>query len=332
MAMLMWLIAFGLFAAPFFREQDRTDPEGADSSIRSEDDRPFHEGVSAFEESVEAGLGEAITAASEEWLGVDSDLVWSGSLVDRRRLEPGRLAYEKHCVGCHGGTGDGAGAAAIHLDPRPRNFRHGVFKFTSTETGGRPLRRDLFGTITRGLQGSSMPDFRLLSEELRWDITEYVRYMAIRGEFEELMLDLAIDDEEIPDPEEVAEIVLENWDPKTLKATYPAGPENDYDQASIDRGRALYNDTGAANCATCHGETGIGDGPSAAGFKDAWGYPILPRDLTTGVFRAGSGPEDLYRSIATGVNGTPMTAFGASLTPDQIWDLVHFVQSLSTQN
>ncbi len=332
MAVLLWLIAFALFVAPFFREQDSADPEGVDSSVRSELDRPFDEGIKTFEEEYEPGLEEAIREASEEWLGKDSEAAKSGDLFEVRRIQPGRLAYEKHCVGCHGSTGNGAGAAASHLDPRPRNFRQGIFKFTSTDTGQRPLHRDIFGTITRGLKGSSMPDFRLLSEEIRWDLTEFVRYMAIRGEYEQLMLSLALEDEEIPDPEEIAEIIFDRWNPSTLKATYPAGPETTSDEASVARGRALYLDAGAANCQTCHGETGIGDGPSATQFKDAWGYPIIPRDLTTGVFRAGSGPEDLYRSISTGVNGTPMTAYGSSLTPDQIWDLVHFVQSLSTQN
>ncbi|MFT7662417.1 MAG: mono/diheme cytochrome c family protein, partial [Planctomycetota bacterium] len=302
------------------------------TSMRSELDRPLDEGIAAFEAEYEPGLTEAIQSTSEEWLGEDSELVAESDFVQLPRLAPGRKAYETHCMGCHGGVGDGAGAASRYLEPRPRNFRHGIFKFTSTDTGGRPLRRDIFNTITRGLKGSSMPDFRLLSVELRWDLTEYVRYIAIRGEFEQLMLTLATEDEEIPDPEEVAEIVFEGWDPKYLRAVYPTAPEGEVDEDSIARGRAMYLDKGAANCATCHGETGIGDGPSAAGFNDAWGYPIVPRDLTTGVFRAGSGPEDLYRSISTGVNGTPMTAYGGSLTPEEIWDLVHFVQSLSKKN
>ena len=120
-----------------------------------------------------------------------------------------------------------------------------------------------------------------------------------------------------------------------LRDAYPyylAGrAETPNDEASIARGREVYFDTAVANCASCHGDTGKGDGPSAEGFDDGWGYPIAPRDLTTGVFRAGSSPADLYRSIATGINGTPMPSFSGSLSPEEIWDLVHFVQNMSKE-
>ena len=227
--------------------------------------------------------------------------------------------------------GDGAGPAAIHLSPRPRNFRSGIFKFTSTNSGERPLPRDLFSTITRGLKGSSMPDFRLLSEELRWDIVEYVRYLGLRGEFEQTMLDLAWDEEELPDAQEVAEIVNRRWSPERLRPIYPGASETDRDQASVDRGRALFNDAARANCAICHGPEGRGDGANADVYDDDWGYPIRPRDLTAGVFRAGSEGADLYRTISAGIKGTPMSSFAGALAPEEIWDLVHFVQSLPTQ-
>ena len=50
--------------------------------------------------------------------------------------------------------------------------------------------------------------------------------------------------------------------------------------------------------------------------------------LTSGVFRAGSESADLYRSISTGVNGTPMPAYASTFEPEDIWAMVHFIQSL----
>lgn len=326
---LLWLLALLLLVAPFLRAPDGLGPEGRDDDLRSDLDRPFALDVADWEAEFEPGLAAFIAEAGEEWFGRDSARLADTGLVRRERVAAGERAYRMHCVGCHGVTGDGAGPAALHLSPRPRNFRRGVFKFTSTDTGQRPLRRDLFSVVTRGLAGSSMPEFRLLSEEIRWDLVEYVRYVAMRGEFEQLLLDLAWEDEELPEADEVAEIVYERWGDAV--ATYPSAAETDADAASIERGREVYFDTAVANCAACHGETGRGDGPSATDFDDGWGYPIAPRDLTTGVFRAGSGPEDLYRSIATGINGTPMGSFSGSLTPEQIWDLVHFVQSLAQE-
>ena len=51
--------------------------------------------------------------------------------------------------------------------------------------------------------------------------------------------------------------------------------------------------------------------------------------MTAGTFRAGSEGVDLHRSIAAGIKGTPMGSFEGALTPQEIWDLVHFIQSLS---
>jgi len=325
---LFWIVGLGLFVLPFLRAQDAMDPEGDDPGrAASEIDFPFTEDAETWEEEFGEPLLEPIRTASEAAFGLDA-LTPHDPLFDAARVRAGKDSYDKHCIGCHGSIGDGAGPAARYLSPRPRNFRKGMFKFTSTATMERPLPEDIFGTLTRGLSGSSMPDFRLLSDEMRWDLVEYVRYLGIRGEFEQLALDLAWEDEEIPDFEEVEEIVRGFWDPATLRATYPPISEPEKDADSIARGRELYFDTTTANCAACHGDTGVGDGPSAGDFLDEWGYPILPRDLTTGVYRAGSDPASLYRSIATGINGTPMPSFGSSMTPENIWDLVHFVQSL----
>ena len=46
------------------------------------------------------------------------------------------------------------------------------------------------------------------------------------------------------------------------------------------------------------------------------------------VFRAGQEGKDLYITVATGIGGTPMGSFSGVLSPEEIWDLIHFVQSL----
>ena len=74
--------------------------------------------------------------------------------------------------------------------------------------------------------------------------------------------------------------------------------------------------------------------------KDDWGDEIVPRDLTRGIYRFGRRPIDIYRRIYSGINGTPMPEHigmqiedqdGESrpLNEDDVWALVHFVQSMS---
>ena len=97
-------------------------------------------------------------------------------------------------------------------------------------------------------------------------------------------------------------------------------------------------------CFSCHGETARGNGVSTEtrnknlltnemnekpGLYDDWGNLVKPRDLTSGIFRGGRRPIDLYRRIHTGIKGTPMQGFGGkSLDGDEIWDIVNYVLSI----
>jgi mono/diheme cytochrome c family protein len=350
-ALLFWGFGFLLFVVPFFRDRvtpswGRDDPrsrvnwEDADVPFNSLD-IPFGERVAQAEADLGESLGGSLSAFIEEHsqthFGVDSEALRAGGVIEFRRLAAGRQTYNELCAGCHGGdlvpglvAGDGAGPAARFMKPRPRNFRKGMFKFSSTDSGLRPTRMDLYKVVSNGLQGASMPHFKLLTEERRWDVVEYVRYLSLRGEFEELLLTFTTEDEEFGDPQEVAEIVNTRWHPAQLTAVFPSSPEPEHGPDSIARGRELYMGT-KAGCAGCHGETGIGDGPSAEEFEDGWGYAIRPRDFTGGVYRAGSANSDLWGVVATGINGTPMGAFGGVLSSDEIWDIVHFVRSLETK-
>lgn len=344
-SLLFLVFAAVLFFLPFARSADTPEWDKEDRTRNTGLGRDY----SLVEDLVYTGeefgaefqqeLTTLVETSSEEFFGFRSDWLRDTGILDVDRLPAGRRAFENECAGCHGRSGDGSGPAATDLDPRPRNFRSGVFKFTSTSTGQKPKRADLFKTITRGLAGSAMPDFRLLNEERRHDLVEYVRWLSMKGEFEHMLVTIALDEEEVPDAEEYAELIVERWDPANLDSVFPGAPETERTPESIARGREIYFDATGANCVSCHGDTGKGDGPAVTGEQeidgevfegiyDDWGYRMFPRDFSSGVFRAGEESKDLYVTIATGIGGTPMGSFEGVLTPEEIWDLIHFVESL----
>jgi cytochrome c oxidase cbb3-type subunit 2 len=95
----------------------------------------------------------------------------------------------------------------------------------------------------------------------------------------------------------------------------------------VERGRQLYAD---AECWQCHGNSGRGDGPSAAELKDNSDLPLQTTDLTgPNRFKNGAAPQDIYRTLMTGLLGTPMPSYADALEPDQAWDLVFYMLSLS---
>lgn len=89
----------------------------------------------------------------------------------------------------------------------------------------------------------------------------------------------------------------------------------DPDAASVERGRRLY----LANCSSCHGASGIGDGPAANGMLPG------PDDLRSVVSELGDGT--LAFRLGRGDVGTQMPAFAGVLTENDRWDLVNYLRS-----
>jgi hypothetical protein len=76
-----------------------------------------------------------------------------------------------------------------------------------------------------------------------------------------------------------------------LKTSPCALPQS---QALLEQGRRLYHE---AECAQCHGERGRGDGPSATGLTDDWGWPTRPSDLAWRPLKRGTTLEGIYLTI-----------------------------------
>ncbi|MBC7819573.1 MAG: cytochrome c [Planctomycetaceae bacterium] len=112
---------------------------------------------------------------------VDDQFIAGGNV-----LKHGRKLYARHCQHCHGISGDGDGPTAKYLNPRPRDYRQGKFKFTSTAgPAGKATRDDLRRIVGQGIPGTYMPAFvPMLKDGELTAIIEYVRWLAMRGEVE----------------------------------------------------------------------------------------------------------------------------------------------------
>jgi mono/diheme cytochrome c family protein len=240
-----------------------------------------------------AALVMALTAAAVESARLSAQDVGT----DAQR-ESGKQLYLKYCVQCHGEKGDGEGYAAVHLRPRPRNFTTGKFKVRTTPNGALPTHQDLVNIIRRGMPYTSMPAWPELSDGQVSDLAHYITTFS--ADFSSA--------ENVPKP-----IAL------------PSAPKSSAE--SIAAGKKLYEDTG---CVRCHGSLGRGDGQSAPTLKDDWDHPIRAADLAQRwTFRGGASREDIFRTMSTGLNGTPMPSFADSLSPEQRWAITDFIASLS---
>lgn len=62
----------------------------------------------------------------------------------------GKTLFETNCASCHGMTGEGNGPVGAALQPPPRNFTKGVFKFDTDKDGKTGTDADLKNVITQG--------------------------------------------------------------------------------------------------------------------------------------------------------------------------------------
>ena len=84
------------------------------------------------------------------------------------------------------------------------------------------------------------------------------------------------------------------------------------------KGKAVYD----ARCSFCHGSSGKGDGPAGAALQPR------PTNFTDPGFWKTASPEIIKLVIVNGKPGTAMVPFGQTLKPDEIDDVMTYVQSM----
>ncbi|MHA1158263.1 MAG: c-type cytochrome [Alphaproteobacteria bacterium] len=214
--------------------------------------------------------------------------------------DSGEEIYTLRCIGCHGVDGDGYGPAAERLNPPPRDFTFGLYKFKTTGFDDFvPNDDDLFRMIHDGMPGTSMPGWDdMLSDQDMWDVIAYIKIFA------------GLEEEEPTDQLDYG-VRVETTDESTAK------------------GKVLFED----RCSECHGMSG--KGVATKKLKDDNGERTWPRNLTKPwTFRASNDPKDVFTRISVGIPGTQMPSFddpksAKKLTIEERWHIANYVTSLA---
>ncbi len=224
-------------------------------------------------------------------------------------VDRGKDIYDKRCVWCHGETGAGDGPAAGFLNPPPRDFTSGVYKWKTTPFDEMSPTDEDFGRMIKGnnshnaisgwtgMNGTSMPGWSdMLGDQDVADVTAYIRKFADIG--------------------------------APSKPSIDASNAPKASKEGLESGKKIFED----RCSECHGQEGKGNGTKK--LKDDWGARTWPRNLTKAwSFRVGNDARDIYTRITVGIPGTQMPSFAdpaskKKLTDEERWAVANYVNSL----
>jgi mono/diheme cytochrome c family protein len=103
--------------------------------------------------------------------------------------------------------------------------------------------------------------------------------------------------------------------PVSTEQANPIAPDSE----SVAAGQTLF----IANCASCHGPTGKGDGPVGLTLNPH------PADLSQHAIPGVHTDAQLYEWITNGFPGSAMPAWKATLSDTDRWNLVNFIRTLA---
>lgn len=236
------------------------------------------------------------TQLSQQEVELVSDYVLQRfmALASDPKLKRGKIVYAEKCMVCHGERGQG-------------NPQHPVGRLAadlSTPAARERLTRArMIDVTTNGLSATGMLSFR--DSLKKSDIQAVVDYM-IAGI---LLPEMKISGTDAHAGRTAAPVggATPGADPAQV---FPDGLKGD-----ARLGRTFYD----ANCATCHGLKGDGQGPRA--------YFINPRPVafTSDKSRAALSRPVIYSLVAAGKLGTEMPAWRQVLTPQEIANVSEYV-------
>lgn len=249
-------------------------------------------------------------------------------------IAKGKTLFATNCSSCHGADGRGDGPAAAALNPKPRNFHEGYWRY-----GGGLAR--VVRTISEGSPGTAMAAFAGLPLEDRIAAAHFVR-----------SLEPKLDEDK---PEDLAWLGVGPGGtpldggasassggaaaagpaaagpripiPQAMKLLVVAAPDSGYVLASLPNagntaGEALYQD----RCARCHGRSGEGGVRVEMLGSDPYAYVVTP-SLAASRTNWASDDATFEKLVLEGISGLVMPGNG-DLSRDAIQKLYSYTQML----
>ncbi len=234
---------------------------------------------------------------------------WKSSEFTNASAERGKTLYKEYCAQCHGFTGKGDGPAASGLEPKPAVHANMPFDRLPMEY--------LYNVINHGGvavgKSPNMPYWGLtIGQQGVADVIAYLK-VTFKG---------------VPD---MAATGGGQGGACVQPRSTARAPEEFLTKANplpsstgaIQAGKELFLKTAQpAPCVMCHGEQGDGKGVMGAALIPS------PRNFTCGTMMREIPDGQLFWIIKNGSPGTGMMSF-ASLPDEQVWQLVHYIRSLS---
>lgn len=247
--------------------------------------------------------------------------VAGGGITDPSKLnaatpeltKKGGELFAQQCASCHGAGGAGDGVAAAALNPKPRNFKSGVWKF-----GGSPSK--IFKTLTQGSPGTAMGAFTTLSIEERYALAHYVRSISTPVPGEDTPSDL----------NEAKQLAGDGGGAsQEIPIDFAMEQMSERDQVVLPQDVKNPSHPGAylfqAQCAQCHGVSGMGARVATLGVNP-------PAILITKSFAESNGPwkqseAAFIKTVSEGLPGSGMPGM-AGYTATEWSALYSYVRSL----
>jgi mono/diheme cytochrome c family protein len=262
-----------------------------------------------------------------------------GKLVSAETLNRGYAGYELYCRPCHGERGDGHGYSAISLRPPPRDFTQGLFKFGHVVAPALPPDPELVAIVRLGLHGTAMLPWDIPDAELL-PIVQYLKIFSPKWANE--VPGRAI--EATPDPFGAAR----EAEAVTLgEKVYHGEARCSSCHPAYVTHEKLYEITRAFSGS---GQTEFSpemyhsqpkESEYCLEWKPGWKtledrecakpVRVIPPNFLHDPLRTvhpGTELVDLYRIIASGIEGANMPTWKGGLPEEDLWALAYYVRSL----